>query len=385
MNGNSNKDLLASLNVNPACVQPATINPNHFDQELLASLNLNPACLKPTDVVKITPVLVNGQVILQTQLANGSLIVTSQEYAAISLDTDNHLPIIPSNPYQDWPIQSSSSTTSQSIAPGEIDYIYLPVTAKETQLPGRVYWGSSPDGVNPIYKGYGPMQLFRPDFTMIREHDDAYQPDYTPGNLILYMGLQVKNNPLVQNPFVEKISVWNLLPDNPLLSRGLAGQWHHPVSSGVSSSELNMMAMALGIEFNPNFPSTTFNRLQAAFSRYFKLNITTATTSPKEFDYSKPGPNYPYNDYKIGVYQLEQIVYLQLHNSTPFLIEEWSSYSLQQYYDDISTNPNNVKMPDVTFTFPLSYNYKSSSLWAAATPGSQSRVTDNSQYNSQTF
>ncbi|MGE6963887.1 hypothetical protein ACQKIW_29200 [Bacillus thuringiensis] len=385
MNDNSNKDLLASLNVNRACVQPTVINPNHFDQELLASLNLNPACLKPTDVVKITPVLIDGDVFYHAQLANGSLIVTSQANTAISLNTDN-LPTIPSNPYDVWPSQGAINEDNDIPGTGisGTEYTYLPFFQTTTSTPGRAYWGSAPNGVNPIYKGYGPMQLFRPDFTMIREHDDAYTPNVNPGDLIGYIGLMVPFNPLSQGLKSIKTPIWRLQPDNSLYNKNQAAQWRHPVSFGISSSELNIMALNMGTRIFADSPATTFDRLKAAIESQFADTITTANTREKDFNYTKPGPNYPYNDYRIGVYQLQPL-YRSLNLLAGIAAEEWSKYTFGDYISDIANNPNNVKIPEVLVSLPSPYYYKSESLWATSTPGSQSRVTDNSQYNSQTF
>ena len=384
----SNEDLLASLNVKPdcTCVQPTAINPNHFDQDLLASLNVSPACLKPTDVVKITPVLIDGDVFYHAQLANGSLIVTSQENAAISLDTTN-LPTIPSNPYEQWPLEGPSQTRLGN-GSNFLDYVYLAVTLRAsvgTQIYRIV--GSSPSGDNPLYKGYGPMQIFRPDFTLV-QFGETYEPTAeNAGDLLCYIGLPISSNNYVEGSTVSRRDFWGLLPDNPLLSRGIAGQWYHSVSSGVSSSELNIMAIGLGTLITPNSPATTFSKIQQAIQEHFGEAVTTATGYGKQFDYSKPGPNYQYNDYKIGVYQLQQTFRSSPANTTQFnfALISWSEYSFDQYRYDVANNPGNTKIPGVLVSSPHEYVYKTDSLWAAATPGSQSRVTDNSQYNSQTF
>ncbi|MGE6964316.1 hypothetical protein ACQKIW_31875 [Bacillus thuringiensis] len=379
MNDNSNKDLLASLNVNPACVQPATINPNHFDQELLASLNLNPACLKPTDVVKITPVLIDGDVFYHAQLANGSLIVTSQENAAISLDAA-YLPNIPSSPYEQWPA-AGPITANYGEGPHYPDYVYLAVKGRARTLPYDIY-GSTSIGENWYFPGYGPMQFFKPDFTKLRL-DEKYTVDPSRiGDVLCYIGLMVNSNPYVKNTALYRKSYWRLLPGNQIVNRALIGIWDNPVTSGVSNNELNQFALQLGTPFN-----SPLSTIQSIVNFQFNESIESAHTEGKRFQFDPPGSRYPYNDYQYGVYQLQQEFNTGAVNNVFFAGEVgvWTTYSYEQYLNDRVHNHPNVKMPNVSYEVPTGYQYKTTSLWAATTPGANPRVTDNSPYNSQTF
>ncbi|MGE6963963.1 hypothetical protein ACQKIW_29615 [Bacillus thuringiensis] len=214
-NKDYNQKLFTQLNSNLANSTPATINPNEFDMEWLASLKVNPPCIKLTD----------GQVILQAQLANGSLITTPLENAAIAVNTDNS-PTIPLNPYNQWPVSgnvNNSSNDTLGFGLSGVDYVYLQVIYRAPSVTSFIIPGSNPDGSNILFKGYGPLQVFKPDFSLV-EPAQVFAPKVKAGDLVCFSGLMVPLNPVTRDIRIFKRTIWKLQPDNSLYNKNVAAQ-----------------------------------------------------------------------------------------------------------------------------------------------------------------
>ncbi|EJR29947.1 hypothetical protein [Bacillus mycoides] len=217
--------------------------------------------------------------------------------AAAAAENGASLPYIPTGPYEEFPIEWRSSTSTGAL----IDFVYVDVYAKSDNPQegntGTIDWYK---GVK-VHEGYDFMKIIKPDGTWLKPEEE-YIPTYKKGQL-LYTIAYPKNSKYYKdswaNATLKRDLTWKLIDTN-VLDKRVGGHWSEAVTSGVSHNVTVGLAYTVGMEASFFGLATASSSLTASFG--YGITLNSERTVTKTFDFN-PQPEYAYDHFRTAVYQ----------------------------------------------------------------------------------
>ncbi|MGE6964179.1 hypothetical protein ACQKIW_30965 [Bacillus thuringiensis] len=302
-------------------------------------------------------------------------------YGEEAQQNDASWPQVPSDPSLPWPSSGSTILTSPV---NEQNFINIPLVASRIILLSD--WDNVKSMIkNLIIKTFGlqnPIYLYNSDASLVDTSNPLFgynlsYPSTNPqliakGTVLGYIGLET-NNPAnakyLPGSSLERQTFYQLLSSDTV-DRRIAYHWEHEVSSGVTETFQHTFGTTVGFEISFTeggfpLPAKAEQKITASLSYTFGYSnaVTSGEITKQTFDFRVPGPNYQYQVYKCGVYQLNSKY--KFKPGAPLLA---LADTLNNGFNEVAGLFIPSELPAVVVEFSIEYTYLEKSLYATQTP-----------------